>query len=191
MLLKHVIFILVVLLGHVGAFSSYRFRVDSVSYSQRCARVQYKPACTVYRRNAIRGSLSMSSETQNAELPGVVTIKPNKFLSFLKGNWLVLGEVLVIFLAYKNPNFMASGGPLRPEFFISKIGVFTIFLINGLALSIEPSPDELQSATKTNAIIQLFNFGFIPLVAKFLAPLYPIAAFRYNFDYLEKCNMFV
>jgi hypothetical protein len=124
----------------------------------------------------------MSSETQNSEQPPatpvVTTAKPNKFLSFLKGNWLVLGEVLVIFLAYKNPNFMASGGPLRPEFFISKIGVFTIFLINGLALSIEPSPDELQSATKTNAIIQLFNFGFIPLAAKFLAPLYPIPAFR-------------
>jgi hypothetical protein len=99
-------------------------------------------------------------------------------VKFWKGNWLVLGEVLVIYLAYRNPKFFATGGVLRPEFYISKLGVFTIFFINGIALSIEPSPDELQSASKTNALIQLFNFGFIPLAAKLLAPMYPIPAFR-------------
>ena len=97
---------------------------------------------------------------------------------FLKGNWLVIGEVLVILIANRWPSFGATGGPLRPEFFISKCGVFTIFFINGLALSIQSSPEEVQTATKTNTMIQLYNFAFIPIVAKLLAPYYPEVAFR-------------
>ena len=62
--------------------------------------------------------------------------KENGIKKFLKGNWLVIGEVLVIMMAKMNPSFGATGGKLRPEFFISKLGVFTIFFINGIALSI-------------------------------------------------------
>jgi SBF-like CPA transporter family (DUF4137) len=63
-------------------------------------------------------------------------VKPNAFKTFIKGNWLVIGEVIVIMLARLNPAFGATGGRLRPEFFVSKLGVFTIFFINGIALSI-------------------------------------------------------
>ena len=62
--------------------------------------------------------------------------KENGFKTFFKGNWLVMGEVIVIYLAHLNPGFGATGGRLKPEFFISKLGVFTIFFINGIALSI-------------------------------------------------------
>ena len=109
-------------------------------------------------------------------------IKKLKFhdsiLKFLKGNWLVLGEVLVIYLAKQNPQFFASGGSLRPEFWISKVGVFIIFFINGIALSISGSVDELQSAYKTNAIIQSYNFLFLPLFAKLFSQFYPDPSFR-------------
>lgn len=104
--------------------------------------------------------------------------KRKTLLGFLKSNWLIIGEILVIYFAKKNPAFFASGGWLRPEFYISKVGVFTIFFINGIALSVSGSPSEMQSAYKTNLCIQLFNFGVIPLAAKFLAPLYPDPAFR-------------
>jgi len=97
---------------------------------------------------------------------------------FFKENWLVLGEVLVIAVAKQWPRLGATGGPLQPEFYISKLGVFTIFFINGIALSISGSPDEIQAAFKTNLLIQLFNFGFIPVCAVLLAPLYPERAFR-------------
>ena len=63
-------------------------------------------------------------------------VKANPIKTFLKGNWLVIGEVIVIMLARLNPSFGATGGRLRPEFFVSKLGVFTIFFINGIALSI-------------------------------------------------------
>jgi hypothetical protein len=97
-------------------------------------------------------------------------------LSFLYNNWLVLGEVLVIYLAKQNPHFFKSGGALRPEFWISKVGVFVIFFINGIALSI--STDDLQSASKTNAIILSYNFAFLPLFAKAFSQFYPDPAFR-------------
>lgn len=122
--------------------------------------------------------VTSTPETTKATTVPAPTSFGDSVKKFLKGNWLVIGEVLVILIANKWPAFGASGGPLRPEFFISKCGVFTIFFINGLALSIQSSPQEMQSATKTNAIIQLFNFAFIPLMAKLLSPYYPHAAFR-------------
>ena len=118
---------------------------------------------------------------------GAVTVldvppsKPKKTFSMKKillSNWLVIGEIIVIILAKMNPSFGASGGPLKPEFFISKLGVFTIFFINGIALSISGSPSELQSTVKTNVIIQTFSFVIIPLLAKLLVPFYPVPEFR-------------
>ena len=108
--------------------------------------------------------------------------KDSAINKFLRSNWLVIGEVIVIFLAKINPSFGASGGPLKPEFFISKLGVFTIFFINGIALSISGSPSELQSTVKTNILIQTFNFAIIPLMAKLLVPFYPVPEFRQDRD---------
>eukprot|EP01038_Epipyxis_sp_PR26KG_P010846 gene10846-14559_t len=119
--------------------------------------------------------------TQNTGKPSII----NKIISILKSskklllsNWLVLGEVLVIMLAKHNPSFGATGGILRPEITISKLGVFTIFFINGVALSLVGSPDEMSAATKTNILIQSFNFGFIPLFLKLVSPFYPDSQFR-------------
>lgn len=82
-------------------------------------------------------------------------------------------------LAKHNPSFGRTGGILKPELTISKLGVFTIFFINGVALNIGGgSPAEVVTATKTNILIQLFSYGFMPLVAKLLAPYYPDPAFR-------------
>jgi len=104
--------------------------------------------------------------------------KRQVILTFLYNNWLILGEVLVIYLAKQNPHFFKSGGSLRPEFWISKVGVFVIFFINGIALSISGSTDDIQSAGKTNAIILSYNFAFLPLFAKAFSQFYPDPAFR-------------
>lgn len=82
-------------------------------------------------------------------------------------------------MAKHNPSFGATGGPLRPEFTISKCGVFFIFFINGVALQLTgTSSADMQTAVKTNILIQAFNFGLIPLLALLLAPLYPDPVFR-------------
>lgn len=147
------------------------------------ARIVSRPECIRTRANEFM--LSKDSADDNSIT--VVTVPPQRekklqqFKSFLVANWLVIGEIIVIMLAKHNPHFGATGGPLRPEITVSKLGVFTIFFINGIALSISGSPSELQTATKTNTIIQLFNYGFIPLVAKILVPFYPVAAFRFVF----------
>ena len=127
---------------------------------------------------SVQASTSNSNSNSNSNSYG----KRNNFLvGLVKSNWLVLGEILVIILAKYNPALGATGGILRPEITISKIGVFTIFFINGVALSLGGgSPAEISTATKTNVLIQGFNFGFIPLVVKLLAKYYPEPAFRYT-----------
>jgi len=135
---------------------------------------------------AQKGSGSYSSAEDGggvkyAAIRPAVPINPRKrdsFVAFAKANWLIFGEIVVIALAKTWPSFGATGGPLRPEIFISKLAVFIIFFINGIALSISGSPQELRNSFKTNLMIQLFSFGFLPLLAKFAAPFYPDMAFR-------------
>lgn len=111
-----------------------------------------------------------------------VQIQPefsSRLLSFMKDNWLVIGELLVIVAAKINPNIGRTGGILRPEFTINKIAVATIFFINGILMSpVSSTPEGSEAATKFNTLIQLFSFGFIPLVAKLLVPLYPDKSLR-------------
>mgnify|MGYP000546788929 CR=1 FL=1 len=69
---------------------------------------------------------------------------------------------------------------MKPELFVSKIGVFTIFFINGIAIApfAQTSEAERAAGFKTNLLIQLFNFGMIPVITKILAPMYPDPMFR-------------
>jgi len=106
------------------------------------------------------------------------TRKRDLLLAMVQSNWLILGELVVIALAKAWPHFGATGGPLRPEITISKMAVFIIFFINGIALSIKGSPQELRNSFKTNSLIQFFSFFFLPLLARLAAPLYPDRAFR-------------
>jgi len=112
------------------------------------------------------------------ESPPKLSKERHPFIKALAENWLVLGEIFVIILAKQYPHLGATGGPLKPEFYISKLGVFTIFFINGVALSLSGGGDELAAQTKTNLLIQGFNFGFIPVFVKLFARFYPDPAFR-------------
>lgn len=121
--------------------------------------------------------MPVSKPTPAAAAPGPSTSQ--KLRAWLGANWLVLGEVLVIGVAKLRPHWGATGGPLRPEWTVSKLGVSAIFFINGAALSLSTSsPDEVRTASQTNALVQSFSFVAVPLLAKLLAPLYPDAAFR-------------
>lgn len=95
------------------------------------------------------------------------------FRKFFHSNWLIFGEILVIALAWCNPAFGATGGPLKPEFTISKVAVFLIFFINGIALEMAKDEEGMKTGLKTNSFIQFFNFIGIPLITKLLAGFYP------------------
>ena len=123
--------------------------------------------------------LQVASETKTA-----IASKNKSFIesvkSFAKGNWLVIGEVIVILIAKKWPKLGCTGGPLKPEFWISKVGVFLIFFINGIAISLKKDDSDPSGMIgKTNFMIQFYNIGFIPLVTRLLVPFYPNPAFRY------------
>eukprot|EP01041_Mallomonas_annulata_P004296 gene4296-8540_t len=108
------------------------------------------------------------------EIPPLKKIRPKpSFKKLFQTYWLVVGEILVILAAKYNPHFGRTGGILRPEFTISKLAVSFIFFINGLFLSPNSAPEQRDSTIKFNLLIQLFNFGFMPLFAKLLVPFYP------------------
>jgi len=186
----------VLLCGLLPGLHSYvtRLAARPVALSQLHTKPSSSQNIRIFNNIARKASNSVETESNNSvdssssigNQAVITTMDPEetdkrkitKVLQFVRTNWLILGEILVIFLAQKYPKFGATGGPIKPEFWISQIGVFTIFFINGIALSITGSPDELQSAYKTNLTIQLYNFLFIPLFALLFAPLYPDKAFR-------------
>lgn len=136
--MKILLLLLIILFNSVFSFRS-------ISISSRSAlKTTFKPLispllCTSQNSQSLPDSSSSPDLTLIPPSEEIIT--PNltfkeHFINFLKGNWLVLGEVIVILIAKNNPALGASGGILRPEFFISKLGVFAIFFINGVALSL-------------------------------------------------------
>eukprot|EP01038_Epipyxis_sp_PR26KG_P017670 gene17670-24583_t len=92
------------------------------------------------------------------------------FYNLLLSNWFIISEILVILFAYWKPFVGKTGGMLRPELTISKIGVAWIFFINGLSLSSE----QLRNAMlgfRVNLLTQLHSMVIIPLFTSiFIAP---------------------
>jgi solute carrier family 10 (sodium/bile acid cotransporter), member 7 len=117
--------------------------------------------------------LFMTALKDEVKSPQARQKRRKQFKSLCKQNWLVLGEVIVIAIAKVWPELMASGGILRAEWLVGKLGVCIIFFLNGIALSIDSDPNEVKNAAKTNALIQIWNMAFIPLVAFVLARFYP------------------
>lgn len=99
--------------------------------------------------------------------------KRDDFKKLCQQNWLVLGEVIVILIAKHYPQIMASGGHLKAEWLVGKLGVFVIFFLNGLALSFKTQPSEIKSAMKTNALVQVWNMAIIPAFAFAFSRFYP------------------
>jgi hypothetical protein len=98
--------------------------------------LQYKSYCSnknilQIKNNFIHHSYNDENLNEKKETNIIKSLK-----LFLSNNWLVLGEIIVIAFAKYNPAFGATGGVLKPEITISKIGVFIIFFINGIALSL-------------------------------------------------------
>ncbi len=152
------------------------------------------PNCVVQRRVQAKSVTPLSMQPSNQESGwgvedfrlymnalGFESEKPtikDSVNKWMKNNWLIIGELIAIGLAWMNPSFGATGGPLRPEITISKIAISIIFFINGIALNLNSSPSEMKSSVKTNSFIQIFNFAGFTLAVRALAEFYPDPAFR-------------
>ena len=102
---------------------------------------------------------------------------PINWRKFLWNNSLLIGEFIVITIARLNPRIGMTGGPLRPEITISKLGVLAIFFINGIQLSLGANED-MHDMLKLNAFIQSYNMLLLPLLARLLAGHYPDVTMR-------------
>lgn len=112
---------------------------------------------------------STSLETIQAVVEPYDRSSPS-FLSIpsLQSNWFFLAEICVLILAKCYPNIGKTGGSLRPEFWINKVGVVFIFIINGLSLSVS----QLQSAGSSwglHAFTQVYSLCVLPIIGWALA----------------------
>lgn len=106
------------------------------------------------------------------------TTQQQTVTSIILGNWFVLSQFLCMGLAYLNPSIGRTGGVLKPEITVSKLGVSLIFFFNGLKISAEQLK-EASSDLRINFLVLFYNLVFIPLVTRFLvAPFIPSELLR-------------
>ncbi|KAL7478427.1 hypothetical protein ACHAW6_004192 [Cyclotella cf. meneghiniana] len=104
------------------------------------------------------GHISKLRGGDSTSLPLVVKI--NEFVS---KNFFLIGMIVAVSFAKIFPELGKNGSVVRPELFIGKYGVTTIFLLSGLSLKLK----ELTNAAanlKLNGLIQMITFGAWPFL---------------------------
>lgn len=87
----------------------------------------------------------------------------NKARSFVSKNFFLVGMIVAVSFARLLPKLGKNGSTVRPELFIGKYGVTTIFLLSGLSIKLK----ELANAAvnlKLNSLIQTITFGVWPFL---------------------------
>lgn len=86
-----------------------------------------------------------------------------KASTFIAQNFFLVGMIVAVAFARLIPELGRNGSILRPELFIGKYGVTTIFLLSGLSIKLK----ELANAAvnlKLNSLIQTITFGAWPFL---------------------------
>ena len=87
----------------------------------------------------------------------------NKASTFISKNFFLVGMIVAVSFARLIPELGRNGSILRPELFIGKYGVTTIFLLSGLSIKLK----ELANAAvnlKLNSLIQTITFVAWPFL---------------------------
>ena len=87
----------------------------------------------------------------------------NKASNFVSKNFFLVGMIAAVSFARLLPELGKNGSIVRPELFIGKYGVTTIFLLSGLSIKLK----ELANAAvnlKLNSLIQTISFGVWPFL---------------------------
>lgn len=115
--------------------------------------------------------LTKSRKTYSSSIMGIF----KDIYQVIGSNWFVVAELLLICLSYSKPHLFRTGGFFKPEFFVSKVGVFMIFLFNGLYISL----DQFKQATaswKINLLTQTWSMLVLPMCTYFACKLPAIQA---------------
>eukprot|EP00956_Cyclotella_meneghiniana_P014213 scaffold21222_cov69-Cyclotella_meneghiniana.AAC.6 len=120
-----------------------------------------------------RHVLNSTSQCFNEEAAGVVELRgggepssvpmTRKIQTYVSKNFFLLGMIAAVSFAKLFPELGRNGSVIRPELFIGKYGVTTIFLISGISLKLQ----ELTNAAsnmKLNGLIQTITFGAWPFL---------------------------
>jgi sodium/bile acid cotransporter 7 len=85
----------------------------------------------------------------------------NKVGAYVSKNFFLFGMIVAVSFAKAFPNLGKNGSIVRPELFIGKYGVTTIFLISGISLKLQELTNAVSNV-KLNGLIQLITFGAWP-----------------------------
>lgn len=94
--------------------------------------------------------------------PADTHIVTHSLSNLISKHWFIITEICLIAISYVNPSIFKSNGVFHPEIFVKKLGVFLIFVINGMAIS----ANELVTSTanwKVSSLIQSYSLLLIPL----------------------------
>jgi hypothetical protein len=86
-----------------------------------------------------------------------------KISAYASKNFFLLGMIAAVSFAKLFPELGKNGSILRPELFIGKYGVTTIFLLSGISLKLKELTNAMSNV-KLNALIQIISFGAWPFL---------------------------
>ncbi|CAM9911603.1 unnamed protein product, partial [Choristocarpus tenellus] len=92
----------------------------------------------------------------------------SRVLGFANKRFFLLGAAVAVSVAKLLPWLGATGGPLRPEYTVNKVGIALIFFLIGLSIRLR----DLASAAvnvRLNLFIFIFSLGVLPFVGWLLA----------------------
>jgi hypothetical protein len=81
--------------------------------------------------------------------------------SYISKNFFLIGMIVTVSFAKAFPQLGKNGSIVRPELFIGKYGVTTIFLLSGISLKLQELTNAVSNV-KLNGLIQLITFGAWP-----------------------------
>mmetsp|Transcript_6819 Transcript_6819/g.13622 ORF Transcript_6819/g.13622 Transcript_6819/m.13622 type:complete len:336 (-) Transcript_6819:587-1594(-) len=154
---------------------------DAFSLSRRCILdVNAKspmstraPFLGSERRSDLHYESSNQSECLVTEASAVTNVRGGdtssssivkKAKAFVEKNFFLVGMVVAVSLAKLYPELGKNGSVLRPELFIGKYGVTSIFLLSGLSLKLAELTNAFANM-KLNGMIQAMTFGAWPFLA--------------------------
>ncbi|KAL7462659.1 hypothetical protein ACHAXS_003036 [Conticribra weissflogii] len=117
-------------------------------------------------RSDVHYAASNQSEGQVAVRGGDTSSSSivEKTKAFVEKNFFLVGMVVAVSLAKLYPELGKNGSVLRPELFIGKYGVTSIFLLSGLSLKLAELTNAFANM-KLNGMIQAMTFGAWPFLA--------------------------
>lgn len=83
-------------------------------------------------------------------------------LQRLLRDWFLAGMILAVVLAALFPDFGSTGGPMHADV-VANVGIFLVFFLHGLGLSVERMVAGL-TRWRLHLLVQAFTFGVFPLL---------------------------